>query len=388
MSRFLLIDNHNFVDYPVGGTLTFARHLMRLYKNRMALVGIAGDGEPVGCWSKKNIDGMEFDYFAFRREGLDLRKGILPKRVLDFFALLFYMRRIRSLGCREVLTQLHTAAMALSFWKWDLSCVRLTGLANIVQFSKFNWVKPFGRIYEWTLFRILLKASYILATADEKAIANFVGRSGGVLSVENLIQFPTRIDLSRIPQVSIHKAREMLDFPMDRKIILYCARISWPKGWDLVLQGFAKIASADPKLLLLVVGDGEDSEKFKDMAVDLGVENQIIYVGRQSPDKVISYYQAADVFAIGSHVEGWSNAMLEALATGTAMVSTTVSGAKDMIRNGENGYVIESRDPADFADAIQSALALPHVERASREIVQHYTVETIADDFSNIGLWT
>ena len=79
--------------------------------------------------------------------------------------------------------------------------------------------------------------------------------------------------------------------------------------------------------------------------------------------------------------------MLEALATGTAMVSTAVSGAGDMIHNGENGFVIESRNPDDFAGAIQSALELPDVEQTSREIVQDYTVETIVDDFSKVGLW-
>lgn len=385
--KFLFIDNHNFKDYPVGGKLTFARHLLRLYKNRIALVGIAGEKEPVGRWFKKVIDGVEYDYFAFRREGADFKKGLLPKRLRDFVGLILHRRRIREYGCREVLTQSQVGAIALSFWRWDIFCVCMTGVSNIAEYSKFFWVKPFAKLYSRLLYNRLKETTHILATADDEAIREWIAKSRGALSDANIIKFPTRIDLKRIPDIPKNQAREMLSLPKNKKIVLYCARISWPKGWDLVLGGFAKAAESEPALILLVVGDGEDVPNLKEKARSLGVANRIVYVDRQPPERVITYYQASDVYAIGSHVEGWSNSMLEALATGTPMVSTAVSGAKDMIRNGENGFVVSTRNPCEFSVALIKTFQLQQVRKVSENIVQSYRVETIFEEFKNAGLW-
>jgi glycosyltransferase involved in cell wall biosynthesis len=77
--------------------------------------------------------------------------------------------------------------------------------------------------------------------------------------------------------------------------------------------------------------------------------------------------------------------MVEQLACGKPLVSTDVSGADEMIVDGENGYVVKSRNPGLFADAIRKALALPNARRVSREIaVSKYSEEAVWDSFQTL----
>jgi glycosyltransferase involved in cell wall biosynthesis len=125
------------------------------------------------------------------------------------------------------------------------------------------------------------------------------------------------------------------------------------------------------------VGDGEDRSRLERAARALGLEADVRITGFQKPEAMPLYYNAADVVVFGSHREGWSNAMLEALACGKPIVSTAVSGAADLIQDGRNGFVLAGRDPRAFARAMQSALALPEAEAVSVGIACRYSVEGI-----------
>ena len=97
--------------------------------------------------------------------------------------------------------------------------------------------------------------------------------------------------------------------------------------------------------------------------------------GFQKPGQVVSYLNAANVAVVGSYVEGWSASMLEALACGKPIVSTEVSGAKAMVIEGRNGFIVNNRDPVRFSEAMQKALQLPEAERVSRSIAAEYDLE-------------
>jgi len=76
--------------------------------------------------------------------------------------------------------------------------------------------------------------------------------------------------------------------------------------------------------------------------------------------------------------------MLEILACGKPLVSTDVIGAKDMIRQGENGFVVEERNPRLFEDAILETLELKNAGKIGKEITARYSKKTIAPDLSSI----
>jgi glycosyltransferase involved in cell wall biosynthesis len=92
------------------------------------------------------------------------------------------------------------------------------------------------------------------------------------------------------------------------------------------------------------------------------------------------YYNAADLVLVGSHMEGWSIAMVEALACGKNIVSTNVSGAGDMISNGKNGFIVESRNSELFAKKMTEAIKLPLPNECSIKKSISYSLSTLRKD--------
>ena len=111
--------------------------------------------------------------------------------------------------------------------------------------------------------------------------------------------------------------------------------------------------------------------------------------GFLAPQEVYKRLVAADLYLCASYREGWSVAMTEALGCGKICVSTPVSGAGNMIDDGVNGRIVDSRDPVAFAQAIDDALDLKArstaSEQRSLELARQYSTETLAGDWG--ALW-
>jgi glycosyltransferase involved in cell wall biosynthesis len=95
---------------------------------------------------------------------------------------------------------------------------------------------------------------------------------------------------------------------------------------------------------------------------------------------VAEYINAADVFVLGSHTEGWSTSLVEALACGKPIVTTDVSSANDIVRNGVTGYIVKDRNPEDFNSYIDQALNLKNVHSISETIAKRYSKATLRND--------
>lgn len=384
---FLIIDNHNFTDYPFGGPLTFARNMMQCLGNRIGLVGTTNDrNDPLGEWFEKELDGTIYMFFACRLSQPTENKPIVPNKISDLLALKKYMKQIRSLGVLRIFVQTPDAMMAVASYSWDSICFRFTGVFNPVQFSKYTWAKPLAGLYERIVFSSVDKAKCILATADDRAIGELVERSRGILSRDRLHKFPTRVNLELFKKWSKSEARAELDLPPDVPVFLYCARISWTKGWDLILGGFLSVIKRHPDALLLMVGGGEDIPKVEKFIAAHELPNNVKVYGRQSREEVVKFYSAADVYCVGSYIEGWSNSMLEALAAGCSIVSTDVSGAHDLIESHRNGYVCDDRDITHYGECLLKAVYLRSAEDISWRIAVRYDASELMNDL--LPLWS
>jgi glycosyltransferase involved in cell wall biosynthesis len=105
--------------------------------------------------------------------------------------------------------------------------------------------------------------------------------------------------------------------------------------------------------------------------------------GSLDPRGVAGYLNAADVFVMGSFFEGWPTAMVEALATGKAIVSTAVSAAADLIEEGRNGFIVNCRKAEAFSDAMVRALSLD-ARSVSLEKSRPYALNCLADDIGRL----
>src|SRR5580698_3236558 len=86
----MVIDACDFVGYPIGGQLTTIKQLISVFGNRLALVGISTADEPVGRWTKKCIDGIEFDFFSFGRVDPTIRQPRIPRRLYTYLRVKLY----------------------------------------------------------------------------------------------------------------------------------------------------------------------------------------------------------------------------------------------------------------------------------------------------------
>jgi glycosyltransferase involved in cell wall biosynthesis len=179
-------------------------------------------------------------------------------------------------------------------------------------------------------------------------------------------------------------ARTRLSLPPDRFTLVVSGRLNWVKGWRFALDVLDTLRRRTPGVHLIFVGDGEDRTKIQTHGARMGLGDHITITGFLPQDVVRSYLNAADVCLVASHSEGWSLSMLEILACGKPLVSTEVSGARAMICDGENGFVVTDRDPEQYAAAVRGAARLRTARSVSVQFAERYSVKHMADDLGRI----
>jgi len=92
------------------------------------------------------------------------------------------------------------------------------------------------------------------------------------------------------------------------------------------------------------------------MVSKLKLEKNVEFLGRVPHDDTVPKYQEADLFVLPSLNEGMSNAMLEALATGLPIVTTNTGGASELVKVGENGFIVEFENSRDIAEKIRTIM--------------------------------
>jgi glycosyltransferase involved in cell wall biosynthesis len=385
--EFICLEACNFVDYPLGGTLTFATQMLTAFGNRMALAGIVTDATPCGRWIKREIHGVTYDFFGVCQMRRRTAKPVIPARVVSYLALRRKIEGIKSLGVDCVFTQTPQFMLLLNHTDWRSICFCFAGTGNSVGLSRYPLLRMFGQAYERRLLSSLNRnADRILAAADDRAIEAMTDRSGGVLRRGAIAKLPTRYDDAIFHQQDRSDCRRQKGLPAESTIIAVNGRLCWVKGWRFVIESFFEYLKHDPAAIVLFIGDGEDRQCIEatySHQIKLG---QIRITGRVSPIEVSMYLGASDAVMIGSHEEGWPTAMVEALACCRPIVSTDVGGARDMIVPGENGFILPDRDPTKAAIAIGRALKLANVVKTSQALRQAYGVSTLAPDLETLWL--
>jgi teichuronic acid biosynthesis glycosyltransferase TuaC len=234
--------------------------------------------------------------------------------------------------------------------------------------------RPFWR--RWLV--ALAKCDVILAAADNEAIDAFVHASHGQVPRGRIIQFTTRVDTTVFRPRDKMAAREELGIDKRVFLVATCGRISAVKGWKLLVDSFAVICRTIGNAVLVFVGDGEDRYALQKYCEAHGLHGEMRITGFLMPTDVAAWITAADVVAVPSYHEGWCTAMLEALACGKPVVSTSVSGAGTMVQDGENGFVVASRNSRQFADALMRTAALPSAHEIPLRIAREYAAEDLA----------
>jgi UDP-glucose:(heptosyl)LPS alpha-1,3-glucosyltransferase len=121
------------------------------------------------------------------------------------------------------------------------------------------------------------------------------------------------------------------------------------KGLDTIIAALAKVRTArqEENIRLLVVGRG-DEDKYRKMAQSLGVAEALEFAGTQV-EGLERYYRAADMFIMLSKFDTFGMVVLEAMAAGLPAIVSPNVGAKDLVEDGVNGFVIPAPHDVDAA---------------------------------------
>ncbi len=135
-----------------------------------------------------------------------------------------------------------------------------------------------------------------------------------------------------------------------RQVVLFVGRLHPQKNLPLLLEA---MASLEDRPILRVVGDGPQRVFLEKLARDLGIE--VEFVGEV--DDVAPWLAGADCFVLPSRVEGLSNALLEAMAQGLAVIASDIPGNSAVIRDGHEGILIPAGDRAALTTALDRVLS-------------------------------
>lgn len=172
-------------------------------------------------------------------------------------------------------------------------------------------------------------------------------------------------------------------------MLLYIGRLADKKGINYLLEAMPAVLRAHPATYLVICGEGHLEAALKAQAERLGLKEAVRFMGSVAHDQVVEYLNMADLVVIPSIVdskgqtEGLPVVLMEALAAGRPAVAGAVSGMRDAIRDGENGFLVRPADSDHLAERIIQALGrdLGSISEAARISGREYDWERIVDQY-------
>lgn len=194
--------------------------------------------------------------------------------------------------------------------------------------------------------RFVLARSDLVLGCSEKVLKNierFIP-SGKIGRLDNAIRRPQKKNISR------SAITNKLCIDPDSTLLLSLGRLTRQKGFDVLVEAFARASVKIPEAVLLIGGDGEERERLECMAKSFGCANRIRFLGLV--DNVNELLSICDLYINASRWEGLPMTLLEASAHGLPMIASRVGGNHEVVRNGETGILVQPEEPVELADSI------------------------------------
>ncbi len=211
----------------------------------------------------------------------------------------------------------------------------------------------------------------------------------GVAPAEKFSVIRLGIDLESRVLTADRRAefRHLFGIPEDRFVVGWIGRMTAIKRVPDILAAFKALRDRGVEATLCLVGDGPDRDAVEQLASDLGIVRDILFVGYQRD--VAPYYAFFDAFLLPSANEGTPVVAIEALASERPVVATRVGGVPDVVDDGEDGFLVEVGDIPALADRLEQLARDPELRarmgKAGRErVVPRYRVERLVDDVDTL----
>ena len=174
--------------------------------------------------------------------------------------------------------------------------------------------------------------------------------------------------------------------------LLFVGRLVAEKGLPILIDAFARLRVRRPTVRLTIVGSGKEGAGIEARARAEGLGDHVRFTGYQPPEQVGKWLRTADVFVLPSLAEGVPVVVMEAMASGLAVVATRVGGLSELVEDGVNGYLVPAAAPGALADRIEALLDDPDLRnrfgRAGRaKVARDFNIVHEAARLRNLYQW-
>ncbi|MHB9034196.1 MAG: glycosyltransferase family 4 protein [Anaerolineae bacterium] len=206
---------------------------------------------------------------------------------------------------------------------------------------------------------------------------------------------PYGVDTRRFARGDGQTLRGRLGIPADALVVGALGRLVYKKGFDNLLTALPAVCFQFPQLRCLIAGEGDLQGALKAQIVRLGLQDTVSLLGHVSWQDTPDYYALCDVLAIPSvqdragNVDGLPNVLLEAMASGCAVVASRVAGMETVITDGTHGLLVPPGDSSALSRALIAFLADKSLRQrcgaAARQVMrEQYEWQHIAEEFNSL----
>ncbi len=249
------------------------------------------------------------------------------------------------------------------------------------------------KLMRFPMKRLYDHSSLIIAVSNNtKELVESVGVPGNKIQViyngveEEMLS--TKPDYERIS--GLRRRYGILD---DANVLLTIARVLPRKGQDTVIRALPFVVGEFPNTVYMVVGEGRYKDRFKELAGETGVSENVIFTGGVSHSEIIDFLDIADLFIMpnrywNNKIEGLPNALIEASARGKPVIAGSHGGSVEAVRQGVTGLLVDPENVGDVADAVLSLFREPEKarlmgENGRKRIEEYHTESGMIDNYVN-----
>lgn len=187
------------------------------------------------------------------------------------------------------------------------------------------------------------------------------------------------VDIERFSSKNNGELRHKYNLPQNTFIILFVGSGFKRKGLDTLIKAITLIKEKD--ILLLIIGKGDERE-YKKLCRSLGIERKVLFLGIRKD--IENFYALSNIFVLPTLYDPFSNASLEAMATGIPVITTKNNGVAELINNGKEGYVIQKpSDYEELAEKIEFAINKAEgMGQYAKEKAAQFPIEKASKEFT------
>jgi len=166
--------------------------------------------------------------------------------------------------------------------------------------------------------------------------------------------------------------------------VLYVGRLRAEKGVEDIVRSAGYVHSRYPDVRFILIGSGPLEQHVRTMARRVGLGGSFAFIGKADKANLRWYYSNARLFLLPSYYEGLPLSLLEAMSCGAPVVATEVGGTREVVRQGENGYLVRPGDPQALAEAMIRLISNPRLGKefgrnGRRRIVESFNWERVRE---------